>query len=256
MKKIFLALLFLTSHSLYSNSMILQHLVNQKPSLEYSSKGLLDSIVLRFYHIQRLAKGVRRLLWMSHKQLVPLDLHCEVIENKHTKTLVINNNSEVTFTHPRIISCIEHIENYHSLVPFVEIWDDLIHYQLVNDSLVLHEFTCLLFYLYKDVVHQEAFLRSSSEEDQEALEEILQRAPSLETADLEEILDVLDVLIDELPAFIEKYELTSSMTWIEWLKKYWLLAPVGMAALILRIYLKQSLDKKADKIEHVQLGLL
>jgi hypothetical protein len=213
---------------------------------EASPKHLLDDIILRFYHVQRLAKGVGRLVWMSDKQLVPLCLHCEIRNTKQgNKTLILSNNEEITFTHERIIWCLEHIENHHSLDPFLEVWDDLTHYQLVSDKLVLREFTYLLFYLYRDVVHQEAFLRSKNP-DPALLESILLRVPSLEAAELEDILDVLDLLIDELPAFIEHYELSSNLTWKEWAKKYWLIAPVGAAVLILKTYLHYSLDRKGD----------
>lgn len=224
MKKILLVSFFLLSASSCGS-------FSQMPS-----KRLLDDIILRFYHVQRLTKGVERLVWMSHKKLVPLCLHCEIRETKNSKTLVLSNDEEIVFTHERIIWCIEHIEKYHSLAPFLEVWEDLTHYQLVRDKTVLREFTYLLFYLYKDVVHQEVFLRSEKQ-NLETLESILIKAPSLEKAELEEILDVLDILVDELPAFIEQYELASNLTWQQWLKKYWLIAPVAAAILVLKIYL-------------------
>lgn len=253
MKKIFILFCFFTAS--FSAPGLIHHLTSlQKPiHQDIASTRLLNEIILRFYHVQRLAKGVSRLIWMSHKKLVPLHLYCEVTDNKNHKTLVINNEQKVKFTHPRIIWCVEHIEKFHSLSAFVEVWDDLAHYQLISDHVALREFTYLLFYLYKDVVHQEAFWKNRT--DVESLDAILKKIPSLENADLEEILDVLDLLIDELPTFIEKYELTSGLTWKEWVKKYWLIAPLSAAVIFLKAYMHLFPHKKSNPVQALQEGI-
>lgn len=51
-----------------------------------------------------------------------------------------------------------------------------------------------------------------------------------------EVLQMLDMILAELPVFIEKYELNSGLSWQEWKKKYWLLAPAGGLILGLKIY--------------------
>ena len=129
----------------------------------------------------------------------------------------------------------EHIEKYHSLVPLLEIWNDLSHYQFMNDAVILREFSYLLFFLYKGVIRKEIFLRNQL--DAHIFDAILKRVPPLDAADIEDILDILDLLANELPAFIEKYELASPLTWKQGLKKYWLLAPLGLTILLLRAYL-------------------
>lgn len=53
---------------------------------------------------------------------------------------------------------------------------------------------------------------------------------------VEEVLQMLDMILAELPVFIEKYELNSGLSWQEWKKKYWLLAPAGGLILGLKIY--------------------
>jgi len=53
---------------------------------------------------------------------------------------------------------------------------------------------------------------------------------------VEEVLKMLDMILAELPLFIDQYELNSELTWSEWKKKYWLLAPVGAAILTLKFY--------------------
>jgi hypothetical protein len=43
------------------------------------------------------------------------------------------------------------------------------------------------------------------------------------------------MLMTELPPFLEKYELNSSITWRNWLKKYWWVPPVFGGWFALRI---------------------
>jgi hypothetical protein len=54
---------------------------------------------------------------------------------------------------------------------------------------------------------------------------------------LEDVLDLLDILVDQLPEFLEKTELTSNLEWKEWINKYWLIAPISTIVLALKIYL-------------------
>lgn len=233
MKKNIIFLLFMVLVSFCSSYTLQQNF----------SRHLLDDIILRFYHVQRLSRSVNLLLWMSKKKLVPLDVEYRVHEQKGQKILILKD-AYIPFSHPRIIWCLEHIQTHHSLFPFLEIWDDLAHYQLVDDQEIIREFIYILFYLYRDVVHQEIFVKNDIHDDQ--LEEIFKKIANLEKADLEDILDVLDMLVDELPEFIEKYELNSHMTWKEWTKKHWIIPLLAFGALCLKV-LVQHFDKKIVK---------
>jgi len=59
---------------------------------------------------------------------------------------------------------------------------------------------------------------------------------NIDPVKVEEVLKVLDMILAELPMFIEHYELNSELSWKEWKKKYWLLAPAGATILSLKIY--------------------
>lgn len=59
---------------------------------------------------------------------------------------------------------------------------------------------------------------------------------NVDQVQVEEVLQVLDIILKELPVFIEKYELNSSLSWKEWKKKYWLLAPAGGLILGIKCY--------------------
>ena len=53
----------------------------------------------------------------------------------------------------------------------------------------------------------------------------------------EEMLFLLDVLMEEIPYFIEKYKLGVELPWKEWGKKYGFYAALGICSLGLRIYI-------------------
>ena len=59
---------------------------------------------------------------------------------------------------------------------------------------------------------------------------------NIDSMQVKEVLETLDMILEELPAFVEKYELNSELSWKEWKKKHWLLAPVGALILGAKFY--------------------
>ncbi len=59
---------------------------------------------------------------------------------------------------------------------------------------------------------------------------------NVDQVQVEEVLKMLDIILKELPIFIEKYELNSNLSWEEWKRKYWLLAPAGTIILGVKFY--------------------
>lgn len=63
----------------------------------------------------------------------------------------------------------------------------------------------------------------------------------------EEALLVVEILLSEIPLFIEKYELGDEFSWKEWYKKHGVYAALGVIALGLRIY--SHWKRKRERIE-------
>lgn len=59
---------------------------------------------------------------------------------------------------------------------------------------------------------------------------------NVDQVQVEEVIKVLDMILAELPVFIEKYELNSNLSWAEWKKKYLFLAPAGAIILSIKVY--------------------
>lgn len=183
-----------------------------------------DVIVKRFYHLKRVTHAVELLKKLNAEKEIPIHFDYTVNE----KRLLLE---ECVFEEPHIISLIQIIANKRNIRSLISTWKALLRYKYIQNDSIMREFTLLLCLLYNHVlkVYQvDEFIRS---------EKMHHGGAQLDTMALEEVLDMLDILVDELPGFIQKYELDSELTWKGWMRKYWLVAPVAFSALCLKVYL-------------------
>lgn len=66
--------------------------------------------------------------------------------------------------------------------------------------------------------------------------DLLLNEKNVDQVQVEEVIQMLDMILAELPVFIEKYELNSTLSWAEWKKKYGLIAPAGAIILSIKVY--------------------
>lgn len=196
------------------------------------SSGLVSAndVLLRFYHLQRLQKGIDLL---------------ETIKNKDFLNNLFyysENHSGITFCGyhfytMQVAAIIQHSCEEKKLEKLFFLWHELQQYKYSNDTQIIKEFTLFLTLLLQEI---ESYFSKKEQH------ELIVLNKKLENSSLEEILALLDVLVEELPKFLEKYEIDSKMSWKVWLKKYWLIAPIAGAALILRAYLTyvEAVDEK------------
>jgi len=70
------------------------------------------------------------------------------------------------------------------------------------------------------------------------LNDLLTLSEKINQLPVAEVLNAIDMLITELPPFLEKYEFNAKMTWKVWLKKYWWVPPIFGAWFGLKILLR------------------
>ncbi len=170
------------------------------------------------------ALHVLNLMEKAGTLVIPLDLECQERALSWCDT---------TFHSTQMVMCIDHLCIQKKLEPLFCVWSSLIFSKHLKKSVLLHEFTkaviVLLYASLKEhfaVVEQKVLMRASFE------------MKHLDTLSLEELLVILDLLVDEIPDFLEKIELTNqTLTWHEWAKKYWLIAPVSAVIAGIKIYL-------------------
>jgi hypothetical protein len=98
-------------------------------------------------------------------------------------------------------------------------------YRHLQSDNFIKELLMLIIITYKEIAIDTA--RSTrTEHKQSTLETILQISHKLDQLPIAELLNAIDMLTQELPQFLEKYEFHSNLTWKEWLKKYWWIPPI------------------------------
>lgn len=221
------------SHSLQANddqdidSIVVAVRFHKKTSNYQASIPRIDEQITDEGHLfKRLQRATHMLKLMdkSGQLIIPSDIQCQ--ENSVRW-------SETTFYTMQMIMCIDHLCMYKTIEPLLYTWSALIFSKAHNRPAIVQEFTkALLVLIYASLQHH--FSLSS--------DAVLIRSSydikTLDTLSLEELLAILDLLVDEIPDFLEKLELNNQqLTWQEWAKKYWLVAPLTAAMVGIKVYL-------------------
>ncbi len=143
----------------------------------------------------------------------------------------------VTFSHPTICNSLKQAIAAESLKPIILLLQYTQHNINAQSSHFLHETLILIFAVHKHILFDECAqhhhpIKKSTLETIIAINNIINQLP------IAEVLSAIDMLVNELPPFIEKYELNSKITWKNWLKKYWWVPPIFGVWFGLKILLK------------------
>lgn len=181
-------------------------------------------IFYRFYYIQRLNKSL--ILLQKLQKLGYIDFSCcEKIRFFSSYT-----TSETALLHYSILDVVY----ARSVDPLLIFWLFVKEYYGINDYMVVQQFsitlTTLIFSSLKKYRKQLGIKGFFLEECEEKIQKI-------DNLSVEEMLLILDLFLEEIPPFVEKIEIISDLSWSEWVKKYWLIAPLTAACLVLKMYI-------------------
>lgn len=145
---------------------------------------------------------------------------CNCIQKNNCITL-----DAACFFHPRIKTCIYAMQESQSLKPLLQLSRSFEKYLYVHNIEFVREL-CILFF----IIHKQIILRTCAERPQIFktidLEKILEISEKINQLPIAEVLNAIDMLVTELPPFLEKYEFNSKISWQQWLKKYWWVPPI------------------------------
>lgn len=192
----------------------------------------LDFVItnnVRHYHIQRLLKSIATLTEINKRYLGTL---WSCIENTVA-------HYSFSFKHPAIQASLESIVETKTLHSLFALWRDFIAYKFANDALFLQEFVALEYMIYGKLIE---CLQGSRAKDVPTVEDLIELYTSIATLPIPEMLNSLDLLVEELTAMIEKYELNTTLGWTEWFKKYWWVPPVIIASVVVNFALSHRED--------------
>lgn len=181
-----------------------------------------NNIILRFYHLKRLEPSLTCLHHLDTHKVSPF------LDTYQTEELCAQSTLYTT----HLLDMISAIQKQKSLKPLFSFWNGLAHYKHMHNETTLREFAQLTtLFLQTTIQHLD---KQQANHPKQSSTIFLQ---DLTTMPLEDILDLLDILVEQLPGFIENTELNSTMKWKEWLKKYWLMGPISTLIFAIRIYI-------------------
>lgn len=178
------------------------------------------SPTLNYYYLQHLTQATSFLSSLNKKKY-PYQ-PCNI--TMHTEYLQIDS---IQFFNNTIKTCIHEMINCHSLTPLLMVLNKATHYQHIYhyDQQFFHELFLLIFTIYKQILFNECSCSNLSPKAI-TLNDILIISDKINQLPIAEVLNTIEMLVVELPPFLEKYEFNSTITWKEWLKKYWWVPPV------------------------------
>ena len=177
-----------------------------------------NNMAIHSYYIKRLSQSTYFLsrLYKQNYWYKP----CHII--KKDDSIQIDS---IIFFHHKTRSCLQKMLQTGSLKPLLILLQKVKNYHLLQDNLFFREFFLLIFIVYKQILFHECE-KSSHTLKKTTLETIIIISNTISQLPIAEVLNAIDMLIVELPPFLEKYEFHSSIGWKTWLKKYWWVPPI------------------------------
>ena len=189
-----------------------------------------ETVTIRGYYAKRLKKPIE---FLSHIRCNKDSLF-ESVNRDHECSCVFE--SHIRFKHGDINQCIELMSSTNSLSPLLQLAKDFSKYRLIQDEKFNREFLLLIFGVYKNLItynaqHKKLPINKST------LTLIAHIYENVDSLPLEQILDAIDLLSEELPHLLEKYDIKEDTNWKEWLKKNWWVPPLALSSLGIKIFL-------------------
>lgn len=212
-----LSQMFLSQEKLKESALLAKNQLVQ----EIDTTIEINEILMRFYHLKRLAPFITLLKNLETKAIIPFDA---------LSTLEI---SQLKLETTPVLYALDSLQQDQTFQEFFILWDILNQYIYLKDTRIIIEYTKALYYLFyitiKHLSHENLLLQNQITK--------CANLEQLHAMPLADILNLLDIMVEELPYFLEKTELNSKLTWKEWVKKYWLIAPISALILSIRVYL-------------------
>lgn len=179
----------------------------------------IDEVIMRFYHIKRL-EFVFWILNMIQEKEIPINL------SYTTTPEGLFLDSKYHFKHEHIVSCIRVMEQTNSIEPLKGLMLGVQRYKYINDERFKREYLFLLLITLQHLELRRSISRIPLDE-----------MSSAEEIPLEKILDALDLIVEELPLLLEKYEFNTTQNVKEWVKHHWWAPAIILGTIGIKLYL-------------------
>lgn len=185
--------------------------------------------LVNFYYLKCLSKSSTLLSFLDKHH------YCYQLCNCACQEQCVQIDATLFFDE-KIICCIQNMMHTASLKPVIQLSHDIKNYTENTDEQFIRELFVLIF-----TVHKQILLDTCKSNPQAlktgTLNTILEISEKINQLPIAEVLNAIDMLITELPPFLEKYEFNSKISWKEWLKKYWWVPPIFGGWFVLKVLL-------------------
>jgi hypothetical protein len=188
------------------------------------------TITMRCYYIKRLAQSVHFLSLLDRQEYDYKP--CNIIKQRVSIQI-----DSISFFHHKINKCIHSMLLSASLKPLLLLLKEIRQYQHLDDEQLMHELLLLVFTVHKQIIWHECEDNGHSLKTI-TLNDIIIISEKINQLPIAEVLNAIDMLVTELPPFLEKYEFNSKISWKAWLKKYWWVPPAFGIWFSLKILLR------------------
>lgn len=176
----------------------------------------IDDVILRFYHVQRL--GI--IFWLLN-EIQAKGIQLKLNYSNTSDGVLIDN--EYRFTHEHIVSSIKIMEQTNSIEPLMGLMQGIQRYKYIDDEIFTREYLMLTLLTLRHLkLSHKPLMRTDAK---------------IDDLPLEKILEALDIIAQELPGLLEKYEFTGTMSWKEWFKKYWWAPAIVLGTVGIKVYM-------------------
>ncbi len=186
--------------------------------------------ILQAFMLKRLEKAVVLITQLDQRGIFP-----KLCAHMGGLTCTIFNE-ETPFTYEDINRCKELIETNKSLQPFITLWANMQNGQTKVTLTYLKEVAILILKIYKTIYTACSPLLQTTEQPTKSLtiDTIALLFGNIASLQAFELLSIIEKLTIQIPKLLEKYEITTgTLTWKEWIIKYWWLPPMAIAAIVL-----------------------
>ncbi len=196
--------------------------------------GFLTSIILNAHTQEQLTKVLRyQFRKLSYAVHITRNLYNDKMLYLPAEYKELDNGSLIVegyeFSENYMITSLKHMCDENDFSPFLLIWEAFTRYKHLQETEPLKEFTLAIICVLKSTVRHHS--------PNAYPEWIAHESIKTNSITLSQAVEILDVLVHELPPLFDKYEITSSLSWESWGRKHWLIFPIALSVLLIKTYL-------------------
>ncbi len=124
------------------------------------------------------------------------------------------------FQNDEIAQCVAAMETSKDFAPLLHLSRDFDNHAHLHDDVFSREYLLLIFIAYRNLIINNA-VKKDKHLKKGVMYVMAEVYEAIDSIPPDKILEAIELLTHELPAFLEEHEFNSDMSWKQWLKEHW-----------------------------------